>query len=230
LTQHHELIKHPGVFVKVKHLGELLKAKLCIARLVEIQGHTGIAGNEHADLEAKMVAMSIVNGKMDAPTNTAIADAYKMSADIAQTSWQRRWDCDSKGRYTYELIPEVSTKILWPRKREVGVAYCRILLHDTMLNADAFRTGVAESSICACGTDNETVEHVLFRCAIHDDCRTQLIDVLNDIWISATANSFVHSKAHMLISPNSSGFVTKHENCTLKEVLFQFLATIDRRM
>ena len=57
MTQHHELIKHPGVFVNVKHLGELLKA-----RLVKIQGHTGIAGNEHADLEAKMAAMSIVNG------------------------------------------------------------------------------------------------------------------------------------------------------------------------
>jgi len=31
-----------------------------------------------------------------------------------------------------------------------------------MLNADAFRTGVAVSSICAYGTDNKTVEHVLF--------------------------------------------------------------------
>jgi len=167
---------------------------------------------------------------MDAPTNIYIADAYKMSADIAQTSWQRRWDCDSKGRCTCELIPEVSTKILWPRKREVGVACCRILLHDTMLNADGFRTGVAESSICACGTDSETVEHVLFRCTIQDYCRTQLIDVVDDIWISATAKDFVHSKAHMLIALNSSGFVTKHENCTLKEVLFPFLATIDRKM
>jgi len=52
----------------------------------------------------------------------------------------------------------------------------------------------------------------------------------SDIWISATAKNFVHSKAHMLIAPNSSGFVTKHENSTLKEVLFQFLATIDRKM
>jgi len=74
----------------------------------------------------------------------------------------------------------VSTKILWPRKREVGVAYCRILLHDTMLNADAFRTGVAESSICACKTDNEAVEHVLFRCANYDHCRTQLMDVVDN--------------------------------------------------
>jgi len=65
-----------------------LKAKLHIARIVKIQGHTGIAGNERADLEAKMAAMSIVSGKMDAPTNISIADAYKMSADIAQTSWQ----------------------------------------------------------------------------------------------------------------------------------------------
>ena len=54
--------------------------------------------NERADLEAKMAAMSIVNRKMDAPTNISIADAYKMSADIAQTSWQRRWDGGSNGR------------------------------------------------------------------------------------------------------------------------------------
>ena len=124
----------------------------------------------------------------------------------------------------------MSTKILWPRKREVGVAYCRILLHDTMLNADAFRIRVAESSICACKTDNETVEHVLFRCTINDDCRVQLIDVVDDIWISATAKNFIHSKAHMFIAPNSSGFLTKHENCILKEVLFQFLVTIDRKV
>ena len=91
-------------------------------------------------------------------------------------------------------------------------------------------TGVAESSICACQTDNETVEHVLFRCASHDDCRTQLMDVVDNIWISVTAKNFVHNKAHMLIALNCSGFVTKHENCTLKEALFQFLATIDRKM
>ena len=97
-----------------------------------------------------------------------------------------------------------------------------------MLNADAFRTGVAESSICACKTDNETVEHVLFRCSNHDHCRTQLMDVVDNIWISDTAKNFAHRKAHMLIAPNSSGFVKKHENCTLKEALFQFLATIVR--
>jgi len=31
-----------------------------------------------------------------------------------------------------------------------------------------------------------------------DDCRTQLMDVVDDIWITVTAKKFVHSKAHML--------------------------------
>jgi len=56
------------------------------------------------------------------------------------------------------------------------------------------------------------------------------MDVVDNTWISVTAKNFVHSKAHMLIAPNSSGFVMKYENCTLKEALFQFLATIDRKM
>jgi len=87
LTQYHELIKHPEACLMIKYFDELLKAKLCIARIVKIQGHAGIADNERVDLEAKMAARNIVNGKVDAPTNISIADAYKMSAYIAQTSW-----------------------------------------------------------------------------------------------------------------------------------------------
>jgi len=32
-------------------------------------------------------------------------------------------------------------------------------------------------------------------------CRTQLMDVVDNIWISVTAKNFVYSKAHMLIAP-----------------------------
>jgi len=156
---------------------------------------------------------------MHAPTSISIADAYKVCADLAQTSWQRSWDCDSKGRCTYGLIPEVSTKILWPRKREVEVSYCRI-----PLNTDAFRTAEAESLICACKTDKETVEHVLFHCANHDNCITQLMDVVDDICISVTAENLVHINEHVLIAPNSSGFVTKYENCTLKKAFFSIFS------
>jgi len=29
-------------------------------------------------------------------------------------------------------MPEVRTKVLWPRKRDTGIAYGRMLLHDTI--------------------------------------------------------------------------------------------------
>ena len=70
----------------------------------------------------------------------------------------------------------------------------------------------------------DTIEYVLFCCVNHDECRAQLKDV-----VDVTTKSFVYSKAHMLIAPNSSAFVTKYENHTLKEALFQFSATIDRK-
>ena len=56
------------------------------------------------------------------------------------------------------------------------------------------------------------------------------MDGVDNIWIPATAKNFVYSKAHMLIASNSAGFVTKFENCTLKEALFEFLATIGRNV
>ena len=37
------------------------------------------------------------------------------------------------------------------------------------------------------------------------------MDVVDNIWISATAKNFVYSKAHMLIAPNSAGSVTKFD-------------------
>jgi len=96
-------------------------------------------------------------GRVKAPRVISISDAHKVSIDIAIKSWQRKWNEESKGRYTYELIPVVDTKVLWPRTRDIAIAYGRMLLHDTMLNDDSYRLGTAETNICDCGQDNETV-------------------------------------------------------------------------
>jgi len=45
--------------------------------------------------------------------------------------------------------------------RFTNVSYCRMLLHDTMLNEDAHRTGTCESTICDCGMERESVERTL---------------------------------------------------------------------
>ena len=68
------------------------------------------------------------------------ATAGKLSGEIAKKSWQRKWDEDSKGKYTYCLISCVWTKVTFPKERDIGISYCRILLHDILLNEDGYRT------------------------------------------------------------------------------------------
>ena len=64
-----------------------------------------------------------------------------IAADIVQKSWQRYWDNEKKGCSTYDVIPVVGTKVIFPSKRFSGVVYWRMLLNDTMLNGDSYRTG-----------------------------------------------------------------------------------------
>ena len=71
-------------------------------------------------------------GNLYAPNFITYYDATKIAADIAMKSWQRKWDQDISGFYTRRLIPEVGTKVLFPDNRNIGISYCRLLLHDTM--------------------------------------------------------------------------------------------------
>ena len=109
-------------------------------------------------------------------------------------------DSDSKARYTHELITEVGTRICWPRKRDIGVSYCRMLLYYTMLNDDAFRTGVAVTPLCSCNVKKKTVMHFLFDCTNYREARSQLSDIVNDIWMSVSSRGFVQSKEHLMLS------------------------------
>lgn len=60
-----------------------------------------------------------------------------MSSEITGKSWQRLWDNQSTGRYTYDLIPVVKTKVTFSKVRDISIAYCRMLLHDMMLKKTA---------------------------------------------------------------------------------------------
>jgi len=119
----------------VSDICEQLKDISCVVKLVKIPGHVGITGNVIADREAKEAAKKIVTGQLKAPAKVSIDDARKLSTVIAMTSWQQQWDEHSKGRKTYEMIPKVGTKAMWPKTRDIAISYCRILLHDTLLKS-----------------------------------------------------------------------------------------------
>jgi len=107
--------------------------------LVKIKGHSGITGNETADTEARQVACQMFKGNIIAPDERllTVSDAYGISSEIARKSWQRLLDNESTGCYTYNCIPIIGTKVMFSKIRNIGIAYSRMLLHDTMLNKDS---------------------------------------------------------------------------------------------
>ena len=106
-------------------------------------GSSGYCIQRMINLQSKWLAAhyDIFKGRMSAPSIVSFASAVKVAAEIAMKSWQLKWDQEVTGFYTRQLIPKVDTKVLFPDNRDVGVSYCRMLLHDTMLNEDAHRTG-----------------------------------------------------------------------------------------
>ena len=95
--------------------------------LLHIPGHTGIPGNTIADMHAKDTAYKIFKGEIAAPLNVSISTAFTVAGDIVKKSWQRLLDHEQTGRYTYNLIPLVNSKVLFPHQRDIGISYCRLL-------------------------------------------------------------------------------------------------------
>ena len=128
-------------------------------------------------------------GNSVASSVISLSTTFKVSSEIAQESWQVKWDQEPAGFFTRLLIPEVNTRILLPRNRDAGISYCRLLLHDTMLREDSFRTGISDTPMCKCGMEHESVEHFLFRCAEHHSARSIMIDDINMILSNSKCKS-----------------------------------------
>ena len=52
-----------------------------------------------------------------------------------------------------------------------------------MLNDDSYCTGTAETPVCDCGKDNETVSHLLLHCSKYTDAIQRIHDTIDDIYI-----------------------------------------------
>ena len=194
--------------------------------------------NDLADEKARELARSISRGNTDATDDVTVSDVYKLITEIVTRSWQWKLHEDSTGRAraTYSFIPNVGTKVTFQKTREVGVSYCRILLHDIMLNEDAFRTGIADTFMCECGQERETIEHVLLRCPRCAEARSIMENNLSDIWNNVNVRR--HHKRNLEINESfllmpfnySNSDVYRKEDYYGKETLFEFLSTVNWRI
>ena len=106
-----------------------------------------------------------------------------------------------------------------------------------MLNDDAYRTGIADTFMCDCGQEKETVQHVLLRCTRYVEARNTMKAYLSDICDNLTLKSRRKRKIEinesLLLTPfnfmNNTDVHRKEDNY-IKEALIEFLSGVDRRI
>ena len=193
----------PDTYRSLLNLRELLNIRLLLVKINEINGHSDILGNDIADKEAKLVATQMSESKIVLQDEglLSVCEAYRILSDIAHKSWQRHWDNESTGRYTYNLIPVVGTKVTFSKVRHVDIAYCRMLLNDTMLMKDSFRSGTSDTALCQCGKAEESVEHFLFHCEYYEKDRKVMMDNVLDIVDSGKSKRSLRITDELLLAP-----------------------------
>jgi len=137
--------------------------------------HVNIRGNERADTAAKSApSLPVTNMKLPA------RELLSCVSNFCLDEWQEIWEC-CEGNKLHSIYPTVG--ILKDSKNMSR--YDSV----TMLKSDSYRTGTAESPMCECGQDKESVPHILLHCGRFVEARYEMEVAIEDIYTYAKSNS-----------------------------------------
>ena len=107
---------------------------------------------------------------------------------------------------------------------------CRMLLNNTMLNDDTNRTSTAQSPVCECGNERETVQHFLLRCPLYRECRICMLDLIKSIFAPRKDKTHLDISEFLLLAPTSNGCVSNKDNKIIKAAVFEFIEISSRKL
>jgi len=105
-----------------------------------------------------------------------------------------------------------------------------MLLHDTMLNKDSFRTGTSNTPLCDCGKADESVEYFLLHCENYTEARKVMLDTTEDLVSTSKYRYSLRITEDLLLAPTYQDGIRKSDMSLIKEALFDFISSCDRKM
>ena len=101
---------------------------------------------------------------------------------IRVEKWQREWDQTTKGAITKEYFSVVAEKL--QMKINITQNFTTMVTGHGNIRSYLHRFKIIETPICSCGTAEQTIDHVLFECALLNKERDSLITTVikTDVW------------------------------------------------
>ena len=131
-----------------------------------------LAGVLPADLEVKRA------GRIDDIRHLSREEFRKEKGKISEETvveWQQRWEDEVKGRELYRYFPDVSARLnaAWV---EPDYEVSQMLTGHGCFRKRLYEMKLCEVSVCFCGEDDESMEHVLFLCPLYREIRQDMMD------------------------------------------------------
>ncbi|KAG7302580.1 hypothetical protein JYU34_012513 [Plutella xylostella] len=173
-----------------------------------IPGHSGILGNEAADSCAREAVQS---GSLTRYHNYS-HDLATLAKPKLDKAWKTTWDTSKqiKGKHFASIQPNIPIKPWFFKakhlEKRVISTICRLRLGHACSPVHLAKIRVRDSSLCECGLDDGSADHILLQCPNH---QLSLYDILPP--------SFPR--------PVNTNFLLTHVNTPLVNILSRFIKT-----
>jgi hypothetical protein len=136
-----------------------------------VKAHIEIQGNELADTLAKEAATNadLIESYKKVPKSVVMSELSEISFEM----WQREWDLTTKGENTKEYFPVVTDRLsmninITPKLTTIITGHGNIMSY-------LHRFKITDTPTCACGSSDQTLDHMLYECALINQDRDSLI-------------------------------------------------------
>jgi hypothetical protein len=135
-----------------------------------IKAHAGKEGNELSDRLAKEASITCnIEECYNKIPNSAISKELK---ELCLKQWQNEWNTTTKGATTKSVYPYIEHRMTL--KVSPTPNFTTMVTGHGKINSYLHKFKIIENPVCPCNKGDQTVDHIIYRCGIHEQERNRL--------------------------------------------------------